>query len=152
MSSSSNRGRYSDNDNDYDNDNAEVSVTIKVASAAEAIRYGQDLGANMLMVDPPCRGLCPNVLSDLCRYPNPNQTHINHIYHLPPKYGQRPKLINLVNDVTTLIYVSCGFDALARDTDRLLSLGGGYMEIDRDGYEIRAVSGEQSRQERRYIQ
>ena len=30
-----------------------------------------------------------------------------------------------MNNVTTLIYVSCGFDVLARDTDRLLSFGGG---------------------------
>ena len=34
-----------------------------------------------------------------------------------------------MNNVTTLIYVSCGFDALARDTDRLLSLGGGRWKL-----------------------
>ena len=69
----------------------------------------------------------------------------------PLEYGKRPKSINPVNNVTTLIYVSCGFDALARDTDLLLSLGGGGLEIERYGYGIRAVSGEQSRQDRRFI-
>ena len=79
----------------------------------------------MLIVDPPRRGLFPDLISDLCRSPDPNQPCIDRIDHLTPEYGQRPKPINPVNIVATLIYVSCGFDALARDTDRLLSSGGG---------------------------
>ena len=77
-------------------------------------------------IRPPRRGLCPKVFSYLCRYLNPNQPRVHRIDHLPPKYGQRPKSINPVNNINTLIYVSCGFDVLDRDTYRLLSLGGGW--------------------------
>jgi hypothetical protein len=35
--------------------------------------------------------------------------------------------VNWVNNVDTLVYVSCGFDALARDTEQLLSSNGGWM-------------------------
>ena len=121
-------GQYGNEEDDYgeDDDDAEVSVTYNACYAAEAILSGEALGANVLIVEPPPRrGLCPDILSKLCRYLNPNQTRVGCIGHLPPEYGQRLESINQVNGVTTLIYVSCGFDALARDIYRLLSLGGG---------------------------
>ena len=62
-------GQYGDKDNDYGNDDTEVSVTYKVSSAPEAIRSRQALGANVLLVDINYRGLCPDILSDLCSSP-----------------------------------------------------------------------------------
>ena len=39
-----------------------------------------------------------------------------------------------MNDVNTLIYVSCGFDALARDCDRLLKGNAGWKLESATGY------------------
>ena len=109
-------GQYGDKDNDYSNDDTEVSVTYKVSSAPEAIRSRQALGANMLLVHIHYRGLCSDILSDLCRSPNTNQPYVYRIDNLPPKYGQMPALINPVNSVTTLIYISSGLNVFNRDT------------------------------------
>ena len=55
LSSSSNGGRYGNDNDDYDND-VEVLVTHKVSSSAEAIRSGQALIGNVLIVYPPPKG------------------------------------------------------------------------------------------------
>ena len=55
--SSSNGGLYGDDGDDYDDEDTEVLVTYKVSSAAEAIRFGQALGTNVLIVDPPPEGV-----------------------------------------------------------------------------------------------
>jgi len=94
-------------------------VSYLVASAAEALHKGQALGADVLIVDPPRKGLEDEVLIQLCKPPNPNQE-----YTEDPTYLTAPRhTVNWANDVRKLIYVSCGFDALARDSDRLLSQG-----------------------------
>jgi len=95
---------------------AKGKVSYTVASAASALHQGQALGAYVLIVDPPRRGLEEEVLVQLCKPHNPKQA-----YAEDPMFLQGPKYsTNWVNDVHTLIYVSCGFDALARDCDRLL--------------------------------
>ncbi len=95
-------------------------VSYLVASAAEALHKGQALGADVLIVDPPRKGLEDEVLIQLCKPPNPNQE-----YTEDPTYLTAPRhTVNWANDVRKLIYVSCGFDALARDSDRLLSVRG----------------------------
>ena len=105
-------------------------VSYLVASAADALHKGQALGADVLIVDPPRKGLEDEVLVQLCKAPNPNQD-----YTEDPTYLTAPRhTINWANDVRKLIYVSCGFDALARDSDRLMSGGGGWKLESATGY------------------
>jgi len=106
-------------------------VTYLQASAAAAINKGQALGADVLIVDPPRKGLDEPVLRQLCQPFNPNQMYAekpNVLSHIPRH------TINWVNDVRTLIYVSCGFDALARDCDQLLSSNAGWKIESATGY------------------
>lgn len=106
-------------------------VTYMQASAAAAILKGQALGADVLIVDPPRKGLDEPVLQQLCQPYNPNQMYAekpNALSHIPRH------TINWVNDVRTLIYVSCGFDALARDCDQLLSSNAGWKIESATGY------------------
>ena len=90
-----------------------------VASAAQALRSGQALGANVMIVDPPRRGLEEEVLEELCKPFNPNQPYVESASLLSIPDDK----IHWANDVRTLIYVSCGFDALARDSEQLLKRG-----------------------------
>lgn len=97
-------------------------VTYKVASAAQALHEGQALGADVIIVDPPRKGLDEEVLTQLCKPHNPKQEYAEDPMFLTgPKYS-----INWANDVHTLIYVSCGFDALARDCDQLIKGNAGW--------------------------
>ena len=85
---------------------AKGKVSYTVASASSALHQGQALGADVLIVDPPRRGLEEEVLVQLCKPHNPKQA-----YAEDPMFLQGPKYsTNWVNDVHTLIYVSCGFD------------------------------------------
>jgi len=105
-------------------------ATYMVASAAEALKAGQALGAEILIVDPPRKGLEDEVLEELCKPFNSKQPSVESPTMLTiPDY-----LVNWTNDVQTLIYVSCGFDALARDTEKLLSSGGGWKLESATGY------------------
>mmetsp|Transcript_37161 Transcript_37161/g.77825 ORF Transcript_37161/g.77825 Transcript_37161/m.77825 type:complete len:638 (+) Transcript_37161:130-2043(+) len=93
-------------------------VTYMQANAASALHRGEALGANVLIVDPPRRGLDEAVLQQLCLPRNSKQPYAEKasmVSHLPRH------TVNWTNDVRTLIYVSCGFDALARDLDQLLT-------------------------------
>lgn len=101
-----------------------------VASAAKALTDGQALGANVLIVDPPRRGLEQEVLDELCKPFNSYQIYVESktVLTIPDDK------VNWVNDVTTLVYVSCGFDALARDCERLLSSQGGWLLESATGY------------------
>jgi len=105
-------------------------VTYMVASAAKALLSGQALGANVLIVDPPRKGLDDEVVSQLCKPINPNQAPIEDIRMLFAPIHT----CNLVNDVTTLIYVSCGFDSFTRDTDAILSSSAGWKLVSATGY------------------
>lgn len=101
-----------------------------VASASKALLDGQALGANVMIVDPPRKGLEDEVLDELCKPFNRNQNYVeNRAVLLIPD-----EKVNWANDVTTLIYVSCGFDALARDCERLLSSQGGWLLESATGY------------------
>ena len=93
-----------------------------VSSAARAIQSGQALGSNVIKLDSPVYTLMYSLTYAVIRIPIIYALIVYVTY--PPEHGERPKSINLVNNVTTLIYVSCGFDALDRDTYRLLSWGG----------------------------
>lgn len=106
-------------------------VAYMQASAAAAVLRGQALGADVLIVDPPRKGLDEPVLQQLCQAYNPNQLYAekaNGLSHMPRH------AINWTNDVKTLIYVSCGFDALARDCDQLLSSNAGWKLESATGY------------------
>uniref|UniRef100_A0A7S0G9V6 Uncharacterized protein n=1 Tax=Proboscia inermis TaxID=420281 RepID=A0A7S0G9V6_9STRA len=118
-------------------------VTYKVASASQALNEGEAMGANVLIVDPPRKGLEEEVLHQLCQPINSRQKKTDNIevlrdedgyYDDEDDYDNANQNINLTNDVTTLIYVSCGFDALARDTTQLLSSNGGWELIRSTGY------------------
>lgn len=105
-------------------------ATYMVASAAQALKAGQALGADVLIVDPPRKGLEDAVLEELCKPFNPKQPCVESTDMLTiPDYS-----VNWANDVQTLIYVSCGFDALARDAEKLLSSGGGWKLDSATGY------------------
>jgi tRNA/tmRNA/rRNA uracil-C5-methylase (TrmA/RlmC/RlmD family) len=99
-----------------------MKATYTVASASRALLEGQALGADIMIVDPPRKGLCDEVLNQLCKPYNSKQSRIDDPLLLSqPRYS-----ISWANDVHTLIYVSCGFDSLARDCDRLLSANAGW--------------------------
>lgn len=105
-------------------------ASYMVASAGEALKSGQALGADVLVVDPPRKGLEEEVLKELCRPVNPNQPQVE-----SPKVLTMPdEMVNWTNDVRTLIYVSCGFDALVSDCDQLLSSQGGWRLERATGY------------------
>ncbi len=106
-------------------------VTYMVANAATALFKGEALGADVIVVDPPRKGLEDPVLQQLCQPHNSNQPYVEKpdmLSHLPRH------TINWTNDAKTLIYVSCGFDALARDCDRLLSSNAGWKLESATGY------------------
>lgn len=96
---------------------ANKKVSYMIATASKALKSGQALGANVLIVDPPRKGLEEEVLEELCKPYEPNQPYVESATML----SIPDERVNWVNDVQTLIYVSCGFDALASDCDRLLS-------------------------------
>lgn len=119
-------------DNDFDSGPARrgPKTSYMVASAAKALKTGQALGADILIVDPPRKGLEDEVLEELCKPFNPNQPCVES----PDMLTVPDYLVHLTNDVRTLIYVSCGFDALARDAEKLLSSGGGWQLESATGY------------------
>lgn len=111
-------------------DRAGGKVSYLVSSASGAIHKGQALGADVMIVDPPRKGLEDEVLVQLCKPINPNQDYAEDATYLSaPRH-----VINWTNDVRKLIYVSCGFDALARDCDRLLTANGGWKLESATGY------------------
>jgi 23S rRNA (uracil1939-C5)-methyltransferase len=105
--------------------NNDPKASYTVASAAKALRSGQALGATVLIVDPPRKGLEEEVLEELCKPVDPKQPYVESatLLTIPDER------VNWVNDVETLIYVSCGFDALASDCDRLLSSRGAKWKL-----------------------
>jgi 23S rRNA (uracil1939-C5)-methyltransferase len=103
-----------------------------VASAGAALLAGQALGANVLIVDPPRKGLDEEVLVELCKPINPTQ---DDSWETPTILPIPDEKVNWVNSVKTLIYVSCGFEALTRDCDRLFSnRGAGWRLQSATGY------------------
>lgn len=105
-------------------------ATYMVASAKDALLKGQALGADILIVDPPRKGLQPEVLSELLKPFNPYQEFVEDIDFLSTDDDD----VNWTNDVKTLIYVSCGFEALARDCEHLLRSKAGWMLESATGY------------------
>lgn len=81
-------------------------VSFSVATALEGMENGQAQGADVLIVDPPRKGLEPEVLA-----------------HLQDKRDE------FAGSIKRLIYVSCGFDALKRDAMALLGPGGGGWKL-----------------------
>jgi tRNA/tmRNA/rRNA uracil-C5-methylase (TrmA/RlmC/RlmD family) len=124
------------NSESYDNSRGSTTdpserVTYMKANAASALFKGQALGADVLIVDPPRKGLDEPVIQQLCQPYNANQPYVESptmLSHLARH------TINWTNDVRTLIYVSCGFDALARDCDQILSSSAGWKLESATGY------------------
>jgi len=98
-------------------------ATYMVASANDALLKGQALGAEVLIVDPPRKGLQLDVLKELSKPINPYQEFVEEKDFFLTGDDQ----VNWVNDVKTLIYVSSGFDTLARDCEYLLRSDTGWM-------------------------
>ena len=111
-------------------------ASYMVASASDALFDGEALGANIMIVDPPRRGLEPKVLDELCKPFNPAQNYAES----KSLVMMEEESINHANDVSTLIYVSCGFDALARDAEALLGGQAGWMLESATGYILFAGS------------
>jgi hypothetical protein len=111
-------------------DDTTEKTSYLIATAGQALRMGQALGANVLIVDPPRRGLEDDVLDCLCQPYNPDQLYVESTTFLTIP----DERMLWTNDVQTLIYVSCGFDALARDCDRLLSSSAGWTLQSSTGY------------------
>jgi tRNA/tmRNA/rRNA uracil-C5-methylase (TrmA/RlmC/RlmD family) len=113
-----------------ENDRSGPRASYMVASAADALRAGQALGAQVLVVDPPRKGLEDEVLDELCKPFDPSQPYVesSSVLTIPDDK------VNWTNDIQTLVYVSCGFDALARDCDRLLSSRAGWRLESATGY------------------
>jgi tRNA/tmRNA/rRNA uracil-C5-methylase (TrmA/RlmC/RlmD family) len=105
-------------------------TSYMVATAGNALKEGQALGANVLVVDPPRKGLEYEVLEELCKPFNPSQDYVETKTMLTIPDDK----VNWTNDAEILIYVSCGFDALARDSERLLSSRAGWMLKSATGY------------------
>jgi tRNA/tmRNA/rRNA uracil-C5-methylase (TrmA/RlmC/RlmD family) len=105
-------------------------TSYMVASAGDALRAGQALGANVLIVDPPRKGLEDEVIEELCKSFNAFQDYVETKTMMTIPDDK----VNWTNDVETLVYVSCGFDALARDCERLLSSRAGWMLKSATGY------------------
>jgi tRNA/tmRNA/rRNA uracil-C5-methylase (TrmA/RlmC/RlmD family) len=121
-----------DSNDDVSDKKDQPSVTYKVANAAASLYGGQALGADVLIVDPPRKGLDEPLLKQLCLPLNQKQPFAETAEVLltaMPKH-----LINWTNDVRTLIYVSCGFDALARECDQLISSNAGWKIESATGY------------------
>eukprot|EP00526_Cylindrotheca_closterium_P006222 CAMPEP_0113628418 /NCGR_PEP_ID=MMETSP0017_2-20120614/14724_1 /TAXON_ID=2856 /ORGANISM="Cylindrotheca closterium" /LENGTH=585 /DNA_ID=CAMNT_0000538721 /DNA_START=15 /DNA_END=1772 /DNA_ORIENTATION=- /assembly_acc=CAM_ASM_000147 len=113
-----------------EDDRSGQKASYVVASAGVALKSGQALGADVLVVDPPRKGLEEEVLQQLCKPVNPNQPQVE-----SPKLLTMPdEVVNWTNDVQTLVYVSCGFDALVSDCDKLLSSQGGWALERATGY------------------
>jgi len=111
-------------------DSSDAPPTYMVASAAKALKNGQALGADVMIVDPPRKGLEPEVLNELCKPVKHDQdyTEDKSMLTVPDE------MACWTNDVRTLIYVSCGFPALASDAERLLTSNGGWMLESATGY------------------
>jgi hypothetical protein len=101
-------------------------ATYMVASASTALRAGQALGASVLIVDPPRKGLEDFVLTELCKARNPSQPYAETSVFLAMDDAD----VNWTNDVQTLVYVSCGFEALSRDCERLLNSAGAKWRLE----------------------
>lgn len=76
-------------------------VDFMVGTALEAMEAGTAIGADTLIVDPPRKGLEPEVMTYLTA-------------------GKRDKL---AGDLRRIVYVSCGFEALKRDAQALVAAG-----------------------------
>jgi len=113
---------------DRERQGARISYMVKDASGA--LKEGQALGASVLVVDPPRKGLEDDVLFELSKPFNPSQPFVESSTLLTIS----DQSVNWTNNVEILIYVSCGFDALARDCERLLSSAGGWILESATGY------------------
>jgi 23S rRNA (uracil1939-C5)-methyltransferase len=105
-------------------------TSYMIASATQAIRSGQALGANVMIVDPPRKGLDEEVLYELCKQYNPKQPYVESSTFLTIPDDK----VNWCNDIRTLIYVSCGFEALARDCEKIVSSSAGWKIHSATGY------------------
>lgn len=112
------------------NERTQEKTSYMVASAAKALRAGEALGADTLIVDPPRKGLELDVMEELRKPFNPDQPYVESASVLTIPDEQ----VNWANDIRTIIYVSCGFDALARDCQQLLSSQGGWVLEEATGY------------------
>ncbi|CAB9505338.1 Uncharacterized RNA methyltransferase pc1998 [Seminavis robusta] len=105
-------------------------TSYMVASAAKALKSGQALGANVIIVDPPRKGLEFEVLDELCKPIDRHQDSVEDVSMLTIP----DEMARWTNDARTLIYVSCGFEALARDAERLLTSKAGWKLESATGY------------------
>ena len=82
------------------------------------------------MCDGDAGGEEDEVMDELCKSFNDRQPCVES----PSLLTVPDDLVNWANDVNTLVYVSCGFDALARDCEKLLSSRAGWKLESATGY------------------
>ena len=90
-------------------------VSYQVGSAAERIEDAR--GADVAVVDPPRKGLDAALLEALCESPSLT----NGVE--PDRVSSSSLSSSACAELRTLVYVSCGFPALAQDADRLFNAG-----------------------------
>ena len=95
-------------------------------------RNGRELDVDVIIVESPRRCLENKYQRNSINY-NPNQDYTEDPMFLE---GPRHYSINWANDVHTLIYASCGVDALARGCERLLKENAGQRLYSATGYYI----------------
>ena len=123
------------NNNNRSNNKEYLKATYEPLSASMSLKAGQALGAEVLLVDPPRKGLDDEVLDELCKPYNRNQPYTESIDELDGLFNSsRGGGISWTNDVRKIVYISCGFDALARDTEQLLSSPGRWTLESATGY------------------
>ena len=106
-------------------------VEYEGGSAAGAVRRGDALGCDVLLVDPPRKGLDPSVLASLCEKP-----FVHAGREKKPRRGGGAELdddfddaddeggeLGRCADIARIVYVSCGVPSLLNDIAALRKSG-----------------------------
>eukprot|EP00934_Nitzschia_sp_Nitz4_P001301 Nitzschia sp. Nitz4//scaffold54_size114964//8650//10317//NITZ4_003833-RA/size114964-augustus-gene-0.14-mRNA-1//-1//CDS//3329554297//1301//frame0 len=105
-------------------------VHYRVMDAPTALEQGRALGASVMIINPPSKGMDEQVLDELCKPLNPEQPYTEYSEALVIPDEE----VNWTNDVTKLIFLCSGTEALERDCNRLLAGKGGWKLVRAKGY------------------
>ncbi|GMH54120.1 hypothetical protein TrRE_jg11202 [Triparma retinervis] len=88
-------------------------ISYLTATAGKAMEEGECVDADVVIVDPPRSGLEERIVDEICKPRGESE---------------------LMGDVRTLVYVSCGWNALTRDLEKTLKGRGGWGVEECKGY------------------